>query len=901
MFVVVISMMITACTIWEPSQCPNGKQCPPGTRCAASQDICIRTGCGDGRAEDREGEECDDGNTEPGDGCSADCHSNEVCGNLIVDHAAAEMCDDGNKDAGDGCSSKCLSEYCGNGITDTAQGEVCDDGNEVSGDGCSADCGSTETCGNGFTDTAAGEVCDDGNEVSGDGCSADCDSMENCGNGITDTAVGEVCDDGDSDSGDGCSSDCLSDEVCGNGIRDTAIGEVCDDGNRDSGDDCSSDCRSDETCRNGIVDAPDEECDCGAGAVAPGPPCDGRQNSDTGGYCNTDCQKNCGDGELDDNEECDGTPVTHEFCTDHGFDMGLLGCDDCRVTTESCQKLGWNEMDSPTESTLRDVWGDPSGDPILAVGDDGVVIRFDGSSWADETSLASRLKGISGTGPNDIWVVGDDGALPTPAGKVFHYNGSQWSDVHEGDQPPTTLPPLRSVWSHLSNVVFAVGGAGTIRHFNGSAWTPNICQFGGRLSDVWGSSQNNVVAVSVDGEICHYDGMSWDRVLESPVSFHSVWGRYAVGAAGIIYTRNDGSSWRRVEETPTNKNLYGVWVAPQGDTFAVGSEGTILENTGSTWFDVPVVARDFFGVWGSHRNNVFAVGAGGQIWHRGATWTPIPLSESVPHAVLNDGLIHPSSANSFYTVGNGGVILLNGVRQFDEVNNPITVNLHGIWGGARGLYAVGDGGKIYRESSYVWREMQTPIAASLKGIWGSESDIFVVGAAGTILRATGGSEAWSTMPSGTTLLLNSVWGSSASNVFAVGDEGTILRFDGNSWTSFPSPTTDHLRSVWVSDAGDVFVLSGGTASQASRIWHRVESEWRLMPIPQDTEGLQKLRGTAPDDIFAVGTSGQVWHYDGVAWAPIATRTFSNFRGLWVTSEKVLVVGDSSYELATAPR
>jgi cysteine-rich repeat protein len=51
-------------------------------------------------------EECDDGNTESGDGCSATCMSE--CGNGIV--SSMEECDDGNKQNFDGCSSTCTIE-----------------------------------------------------------------------------------------------------------------------------------------------------------------------------------------------------------------------------------------------------------------------------------------------------------------------------------------------------------------------------------------------------------------------------------------------------------------------------------------------------------------------------------------------------------------------------------------------------------------------------------------------------------------------------------------------------------------------------------------------------------------------------------------------------------------------
>jgi cysteine-rich repeat protein len=126
-----------------------------------------------------------------------------VCGDGMLD--PMEQCDDGNTQDGDGCDSQCRREsYCGDGTVD--EGEVCDDGNNVTGDGCRSDCQSDETCGNGIRDVVAGEVCDDGNTEDGDGCSGDCMSLEMCGNGTINE--GEQCDDGNTSKWDGCGRDC---------------------------------------------------------------------------------------------------------------------------------------------------------------------------------------------------------------------------------------------------------------------------------------------------------------------------------------------------------------------------------------------------------------------------------------------------------------------------------------------------------------------------------------------------------------------------------------------------------------------------------------------------------------------------------------------------------------------
>jgi cysteine-rich repeat protein len=64
-------------------------------------------------------------------------HAEILCGNGILD--CGEQCDDGNTVPGDGCDGNCMSEVsCGNGILEPF--EECDDGNNVDGDGCSALC-----------------------------------------------------------------------------------------------------------------------------------------------------------------------------------------------------------------------------------------------------------------------------------------------------------------------------------------------------------------------------------------------------------------------------------------------------------------------------------------------------------------------------------------------------------------------------------------------------------------------------------------------------------------------------------------------------------------------------------------------------------------------------------------
>jgi cysteine-rich repeat protein len=124
------------------------------------------------------------------------------CGDALL--TPDEQCDDGNTNNGDGCSSSCTIEsaVCGDGLV--SPGERCDDKNTSSGDGCSADCSRVEICGDSLLDPM--EQCDDGNRAIGDGCDAQCKTEPRCGDGTV--LNGEQCDDGNTINGDGCSAQC---------------------------------------------------------------------------------------------------------------------------------------------------------------------------------------------------------------------------------------------------------------------------------------------------------------------------------------------------------------------------------------------------------------------------------------------------------------------------------------------------------------------------------------------------------------------------------------------------------------------------------------------------------------------------------------------------------------------
>ena len=67
--------------------------------------------------------------------------------------------------------------------------------------------------------------------------------------------------------------------------------------------------------------------------------------------------------------------------------------------------------------------------------------------------------------------------------------------------------------------------------------------------------------------------------------------------------------------------------------------------------------------------------------------------------------------------------------------------------------------------------------------------------------------------------LNAIWGSSADDIFAVGDYGTILHHDGIKWRVVDSLTTSTLIGIWGSSSSDVFAVGlEGTICLEARIF-----------------------------------------------------------------------------------
>jgi hypothetical protein len=237
-----------------------------------------------------------------------------------------------------------------------------------------------------------------------------------------------------------------------------------------------------------------------------------------------------------------------------------------------------------------------------------------------------------------------------------------------------------------------------------------------------------------------------------------------------------------------------------------------------------------------------------------------------------------------------------------------------------------------------WSVMQSGTMKNLLDISGSSAtNVFAVGQnpsgliESKILHYDG--TAWSTQLTQPGLALNGVWTHSASDAFAVGrdlndesDLGTILHYDGQRWTRMIPPAFDRPgtglgvfpQAVWGSSATDVFVVgewgSDDVPGGAEYVAHYDGVKWSLMGqgvvfglIPH----LKDVWGSSGSDVYTVGTwyesdsgsdvstGGVIHHYDGRQWSTVLDERGLYPRAVWGTSAQDVYVTGTVLDAAGA--
>lgn len=268
-----------------------------------------------------------------------------------------------------------------------------------------------------------------------------------------------------------------------------------------------------------------------------------------------------------------GTSASNVYAANH---TGLLRWDG----------TAWAHVADARWRSLYDVWGS-SASNVWAVGDKGEMLRWDGAAWSlsryDGTSVTSQplgshdppalqytLRGVWGSSGSSVFAVGDSGV-------VLRYDGSSWTRMATG-----TTAQLNRVWGSSASNVYAATSTGRLLRYNGQSWSfvPGV-QAPGALWSVWGTSATNVYAVGDGGIVFRYNGTNWQRIrLPTRLPLYAVWGTgpssvHVGGAEGALY-RFDGTGWTPEKALSGQSRVHAFW-GTGTDLFAAGAGGHIFK------------------------------------------------------------------------------------------------------------------------------------------------------------------------------------------------------------------------------------------------------------------------------------------------------------------------------------
>lgn len=327
-------------------------------------------------------------------------------------------------------------------------------------------------------------------------------------------------------------------------------------------------------------------------------------------------------------------------------------------------------MESGTQANLRAIWGN-SFDNVYVVGDGGIILHYDGSSWNKMTSPVEKnlrdIYGFGSKGEEKIIAVGDEGT-------ILKWEGNNWEKVLMKDGRTFSVSDLYAVWGTSWNHITTYGDYGTspfkwyreagnwyrktwagwpwnswyyerIYFSNGIQWRPyDITSWEDRhFRKSWEIESNGNTSIFICGQTTQGkafifrekpDQEAYFKTYKKISSFNSIWGSnlndiYVVGSKGNIYHNNkqgEENSWNP-QNSPTSNNLNGIWGQNCGNlVYSVGDKGTLIykvEDSSWTSLDLNNITKENLNeVWSDEKVGIYAVGDKGTILFLGYVENP---------------------------------------------------------------------------------------------------------------------------------------------------------------------------------------------------------------------------------------------------------------------------------------
>lgn len=556
------------------------------------------------------------------------------------------------------------------------------------------------------------------------------------------------------------------------------------------------------------------------------------------------------------------------FATYPAFSGLCLAIDSCLFKVEKagevrvvaakrvCNDNGWCVQNPiPQPHTLNALWGFAA-DDIWAVGLRGTVLHYDGRMWTSiDAGVKTDFYAVWGAKSGDVWVVGDRDGLTPP---ISHYQQGKWETVNgNGD--------LRSIYGSAGNNIWALGNSGFAMHYDGANWKESTVSLTGRNDSIaahWLDDSGNGWMINRYGIAAILEKDSWAAIGQQTFpDIYSIHGAdkivWAAGYYGIAHTSGK-AKWQEdilPKEIGSSPNFRSIFPISANDVWAAGGNGLTLHWDGIVWTVKDSGTRvGTNALWGASTNNVWAVGAFGLMLH----WDGVRWSQYSRDAAVGQ-------------------------------------DLQKSWGAAANdVHAVGRQGTISHWDGHSWRLATTGRHGDIRSVWGSGPDrAWAGGDKGLILRydtATGG---WDDALTGSVGMgvITDIWLGQDSKGWAVSGKN-IIRIDDMSWKTFKTleGMEESLNTVWGTSPQDIYAVGYKTS-------YHYDSSKSVWLADKSTYDLSVLWGVPGGTLWSIsqGSPACLAQFFSGNWSTDCSSELGsgNYRGIWGRSlQDITVVGEN---------
>jgi hypothetical protein len=194
-----------------------------------------------------------------------------------------------------------------------------------------------------------------------------------------------------------------------------------------------------------------------------------------------------------------------------------------------------------------------------------------------------------------------------------------------------------------------------------------------------------------------------------------------------------------------------------------------------------------------------------------------------------------------------------------------------------------------------WTSLKSNTNQNLYSVWGSSATaVWAVGAQGVAVFYDGTQWVVKSPPSPATLY--SVHGTAANNVFAAGQAGKVFKYDGTSWSVAATLPSGVLQAGVFVDGPDTLWVGGSTGSYFTSLYRVVSGNVALIGSAYEAFD-SMINGAAvwansPTDVWVGIQDGYTAHCDGTT----VTNASPQIQGdtIWASSATNLLIGGGSY-------